>query len=66
MTESLPYTQPTISKHLAVLRQAGLITGRREGRWTYYSVDANHLDAAREFLNDLNDALHRPHLADKC
>ena len=66
MMEALPYTQPTISKHLAVLRQAGLITARREGRWTYYSVDATHLDAAREFLNDLHDAMHRPHLADKC
>jgi ArsR family transcriptional regulator len=66
LEESLPYTQPTISKHLAVLRQAGLISGRRDGRWTYYSVDQHHLDAAREFLNELHESMHRPHVADDC
>ena len=66
LEESLPYSQPTISKHLAVLRQAGLVQGRRDGRWTYYSVDEGHLDAAREFLNEVHDALHRPHAADDC
>jgi ArsR family transcriptional regulator len=66
LEDSLPYSQPTISKHLAVLRQAGLISGRRDGRWTYYSVDEDHLDAAREFLNEVHSSLHRPHAADDC
>jgi ArsR family transcriptional regulator len=66
LEESLPYSQPTISKHLAVLRQAGLIQGRRDGRWTYYEIDEPHLDAAREFLNELHESLHRPHAADDC
>ncbi|RTL63115.1 MAG: transcriptional regulator [Pseudonocardiaceae bacterium] len=29
---------PTISHHLKVLREAGLITGERRGTWVYYSV----------------------------
>jgi DNA-binding transcriptional ArsR family regulator len=66
LEESLPYSQPTISKHLGVLRQAGLISGRRDGRWTYYTVDEHHLDAAREFLNELHESMRRPHVADDC
>jgi DNA-binding transcriptional ArsR family regulator len=66
LEESLPYSQPTISKQIAILRRAGLVRGRRDGKWTYYSVDEHHLDAAREFLNELHGSLHRPHAADHC
>jgi DNA-binding transcriptional ArsR family regulator len=66
LEEDLPYTQPTISKHLAVLRRAGLIQGRREGRWVYHTVDEATLEAARGFLDELHDSLHRPHVADEC
>jgi DNA-binding transcriptional ArsR family regulator len=66
LEEDLPYTQPAISKHLGILRAAGLITGRRDGRWIYHSVDEPTLDAAREFLNELHASLHRPHVADDC
>ena len=66
LEEDLPYTQPTISKHLGVLRRAGLIRGRRDGRWVYHEVDEEALDAAREFLDELSQSMHRPHVADDC
>jgi ArsR family transcriptional regulator len=31
-------SQPTISHHLAILRNAGLVTSRRKGTWAYYQV----------------------------
>lgn len=31
--------QPTISHHLAVLRQANLVTARHEGKWVYYQAN---------------------------
>jgi len=34
----LAVSQPKISRHLAYLRRAGLVTARREGKWTYYSL----------------------------
>lgn len=34
-----PVSQPAISQHLAVLRGAGLVRERREGRYAYYRVD---------------------------
>lgn len=36
-------SQPTISHHLKVLREAGLITVSRRGVWAYYGVDAHGL-----------------------
>jgi ArsR family transcriptional regulator len=66
LEEALPHSQPTISKHLGILRQAGLIDGRRDGRWIYHTVNSERLDAARDFLNELNDSMHRPHVADRC
>ncbi len=34
----MPVSQPAISQHLAVLRDAGLVTERREGRFSYYRI----------------------------
>lgn len=38
LTEAFELTAPTISHHLKVLRQAGLIKGERRGTWVYYRV----------------------------
>lgn len=35
---SLCVPQPTISRHLALLRQAGLVRARREGAWVHYAL----------------------------
>jgi ArsR family transcriptional regulator len=36
----------TVSKHLSVLYQAGLVNARREGRWMYYSLPGKGIPAA--------------------
>jgi ArsR family transcriptional regulator, arsenate/arsenite/antimonite-responsive transcriptional repressor len=66
LEEDLDYSQPTISKHLGLLRKVGLVESRREGRWVYYSVNEDVLDAARGYLDDLRESMHRPHVADHC
>jgi len=38
MEEPLGLSQPTISHHLKVLREAGLVDGERQGRWVHYRV----------------------------
>jgi ArsR family transcriptional regulator len=38
LEEALGLTQPTASRHLAVLRSAGLVEPRREGTWVYYRL----------------------------
>src|SRR5262245_58610655 len=36
--EALDLPQPTVSRHLAYLRQAGLVIGRKEGLWVHYRL----------------------------
>jgi ArsR family transcriptional regulator len=66
LEEELPYSQPRISKHLATLRRAGLVSTRREANWVYYSVDLDGLGVAREFMDALEQSIHTPHAADSC
>ena len=42
-------SQPTISHHLKILREAGLVTGERRGTWVYYSIDKATLARLAEF-----------------
>jgi len=43
MTSSLSESQPNVSRHLKLMRAAGLVEERREGRWVYYALrDAKH------------------------
>jgi DNA-binding transcriptional ArsR family regulator len=38
LTELLGLAPSTVSKHLSILQQAGLIVGRKEGRWVHYRL----------------------------
>ncbi|AZG48054.1 ArsR/SmtB family transcription factor [Gordonia insulae] len=50
---SFDLSQPTISHHLKVLREAGLVTSERRATWVYYRVDTEALTAAIAVLGDL-------------
>jgi ArsR family transcriptional regulator, arsenate/arsenite/antimonite-responsive transcriptional repressor len=39
IVEKVGFTQPTISHHLAILREAGLVNVREEGKQTFYSLN---------------------------
>jgi DNA-binding transcriptional ArsR family regulator len=50
MTPAFELSQPTISHHLKLLRQAGLIDCERRGTWVYYWVLPAALDRLGAFL----------------
>jgi ArsR family transcriptional regulator len=52
MTE-LDMAQSRLSWHLKTLNDAGVISGRRDGRWNYYSLNADALLEARDVLDAL-------------
>ena len=43
LTAGLSISQPAVSQHLAALRNAGLVSERREGRFAYYRADPKGL-----------------------
>jgi ArsR family transcriptional regulator len=66
LEEAVPYSQSRISKHLGVLRRAGLVSARRDRNWVYYSVETEALDAARDFVDQLEQSMALPHAPDFC
>ena len=48
-------TQPTISHHLKVLRDMGLIDSEQRGLWVYYHLNRRALDPLRALLHDLGE-----------
>ncbi len=43
LQEILGISQPNISFHLRILKDAGLIKSRKEGKWNYYSLNKDNL-----------------------
>ena len=43
-------SQPTVSHHLRILGEAGLVVAERRGKWVWYSVNGQQLDALRSAL----------------
>lgn len=43
-------SQPTVSHHTKVLAEAGLLSGERRGRWTWWSITPGRLVALRQAL----------------
>ncbi len=73
-TEVLGESQPKISRHLAYLRNAGVVEARRDGKWMHYSIikpedpdEARVLEAALDWLDSQEDMRNeRERYSDVC
>lgn len=55
LTSDLGLAQSRLSFHLRVLREAGLIEGREQGRWVYYRLCPGAISALQQWLDGLVD-----------
>lgn len=53
IVEELPLAQSTVSQHLKVLKEVGLIKGDIEGSTVCYCIDENEWEIAKSILQDL-------------
>jgi ArsR family transcriptional regulator len=53
LTHVIGAAQPNISRHLAHLREAGLVSDRREGQWIYYQIDPEVPDWVVRILEEV-------------
>lgn len=53
LTDELETRQSLLSFHLRTLKEAGLVTDRREGRWVYYALNPGALETMRRLLEEL-------------
>lgn len=50
LLELFSVTQPTLSHHMRILSEAGLVAGRREGKWIHYSINVQRLQSFKDFI----------------
>lgn len=50
LQDQIDAAQSRLSFHLKVLKDAGLVTDRKEGRWSYYSIVPSAIDEAHDLL----------------
>jgi ArsR family transcriptional regulator len=60
LTDDLDLAQSKLSFHLKVLKEAGLIRARQEGRWIYYRLEPSALMLLRDWLDQLAAGCRTP------
>lgn len=51
LLEEMQITQPTLSHHMKILCDSGVVTSRKEGKWMHYSISADGMQKVREYLD---------------
>ena len=46
-------TQPTLSHHMKILCDSGIVKGRKEGKWMHYSISQDGIEEAQKYLDSL-------------
>ena len=54
LLEHFEITQPTLSHHMKILCECGLVVVRKEGRWSHYSLSCATLAAYKQFIDGLS------------
>ena len=53
LLEQFAITQPTLSHHMKILCECGLVDARKAGKWMHYSLNCETLAAFQQFLSSL-------------
>lgn len=51
LLEEFDITQPTLSHHMRVLCDCGLVVARKEGKWSHYSLNCETLNAFKNYIS---------------
>ncbi len=51
--EEFNITQPTLSYHMKILSESGLIDSRKDGVWMKYTINKDNLKSFKDFINDI-------------
>lgn len=52
--EKFEITQPTLSHHMKILCECGLVEVRKEGKWSHYSLNCNTVNTIKQFMETLS------------
>ena len=57
LLEELNVTQPTLSHHMKILCDSGVVESRKEGKWTHYKISSNGRSGALNLLEEITKPL---------
>lgn len=60
LLEALSIGQPTLSHHMKILCDAEIVIGRKEGKWTYYSLYPEGAERAKNILESITTVNTNP------
>ena len=66
LTDAMNAAQSRLSFHLKVLKDAGLVEDRREGRWMYYSLSGQAVEELENLVKSLKNAARSAVSAGRC
>ena len=55
LLEEMNITQPTLSHHMKILCDSGIVEGRKEGKWMHYSISREGVEEAQKYLDFLKN-----------
>ena len=53
LLERFEITQPTLSHHMKILVEAGMVNDRKEGKWHYYSLNTQTFSSFKKYIEKL-------------
>lgn len=53
LLDNFNFTQPTLSHHMKVLIEAGIVSARKDGKWHYYSLSQKNIDVFESLINQI-------------
>ncbi len=56
LLEALSVTQPTLSHHMKILCDSGIVSARKEGKWMHYSISQEGLKVAQAYLDTMKNS----------
>ena len=57
--EEFQITQPTLSYHMKILSESGLVNSRRDGVWMKYSINRDALERIKQIFNGIESAVEK-------
>lgn len=53
LLEKFNFSQPTLSHHMKILCDSGIVASRKEGKWMYYSLSDSAISSLSDYVNEL-------------
>ena len=66
LTEQMDMPQSSLSYHMKILCESGIVVGREEGKWTHYKICSSGSQRAIDLLKEITTAQVSAESCDKC